>query len=544
MKKTSYLKHIFRGIILIAMLSSCANLDIAPTNEFTELEYWTSEDRAQYVLNAAYSTMFNSSLFFRNEVLSDNMYDGRGSTSEKIISSGQADASNSRFSEEWSTCYSGIKTCNIFLENIGNVPDITTADKDRMSAECRFLRAWFYFRLTNWFGDVPFFTAQISLDDSKTVKPTDQETILAFIHSEMEDIISSLQSNDELATDERGRITKGAAIAFDARVYLYSSNWSKVAEKCEQLISSTQYGSYSLFSSYSGLFLPDSEYNSEVILDYAYVPSTRTWNDFFDLAPLSVGARLNSFAATEELVDDYLMLNGKTIDESGSGYDESNPYESRDPRLTCTIVYHKFQWEKPDGTISTIYIKPDSAPTAEAQVDEYGNSGNSTHTGYYLRKYYDPECESSFTSGLNLILIRYADVLLMYAEAKNELGEMNETIWNETIKALRSRAGFTDSDALDFNSSLSQDDLRTIIRRERRCELAIEGLRIFDIRRWKTAETVLNGYPHGAKYGDASVDNGYIRLDERTFNKDRDYLWAIPQSQIDLNPNLGQNPNY
>ncbi|WP_372652946.1 RagB/SusD family nutrient uptake outer membrane protein, partial [Draconibacterium sp.] len=104
--------------------------------------------------------------------------------------------------------------------------------------------------------------------------------------------------------------------------------------------------------------------------------------------------------------------------------------------------------------------------------------------------------------------------------------------------------GFSDASALDFDASLSSSDLREIIRRERRVELALEGLRIFDIRRWETAETVLDGNPHGAQYGDPSIDNGYIRLDVRSFNPERDYLWAVPQSQKDLNPNLGQNPGY
>jgi hypothetical protein len=145
---------------------------------------------------------------------------------------------------------------------------------------------------------------------------------------------------------------------------------------------------------------------------------------------------------------------------------------------------------------------------------------------------------------LNLILIRYADVLLMYAEAKNELGQMDQNIWNKTISALRKRAGFTDPEALVYNAGWSKSDLQDIIRRERRSELAVEGLRIHDLRRWKTAETALNGFPHGAQFGDAATDNGYIRLDKRTFNKDRDYLWAVPQLEKDINPALGQNPNY
>ena len=144
-------------------------------------------------------------------------------------------------------------------------------------------------------------------------------------------------------------------------------------------------------------------------------------------------------------------------------------------------------------------------------------------------------------SGLNLITMRYADVLLMYAEAKSEFGQMNEDIWNRTVRAIRARAGFTDAGALNYPGTAN---MQKIIRRERRCELVMEGLRIFDIRRWKTIETVMNTYPHGAKFGDISIDNGYIRLDRRVFNKDRDYLFAIPQSQRDINKNLSQNPGY
>jgi len=133
--------------------------------------------------------------------------------------------------------------------------------------------------------------------------------------------------------------------------------------------------------------------------------------------------------------------------------------------------------------------------------------------------------------------MRYADVLLMYAEAKQELGQMNTDVWNKTIRPVRQRAGFTDASALDYPAT----DLQNIIRRERRCELANEGLRLFDIRRWKTIETVLNGNPHGAKF--AADNTQYISLDMRKF-ENRDYLFAIPQSQRDINKNLTQNPGY
>src|SRR5690606_10717643 len=136
--------------------------------------------------------------------------------------------------------------------------------------------------------------------------------------------------------------------------------------------------------------------------------------------------------------------------------------------------------------------------------------------------------------------IRYAEVLLNYAEAKQAMGQMDESVWNNTIRLLRQRAGFTDAEALNFPAAA---DLTNIIRRERRAELAMEGLRTDDIRRWKIAESVLNGFAHGARFGGAAVDNGYIRAQRRTFTA-KDYLWPIPSSEIGLNPNLTQNPGY
>ena len=544
--KKKFLKYsaIAAGAALL-MLASCNELDLTPTNKFTEDNYWTSPEKANMVLNMAYSQMTNNDYIFKTEALSDNLYEGRGSSSEKAISSGQADASNGRFSGEWKDCYAGIKTCHTFLENVDRVADMNETLKTRMKAEARFIRAYLYFRLTTWYGDVPLFQKDLTLSESKSIARTPQAEVLAFVRSELDAVAEILPAKEAYAADDKGRITSGAAVALKARTYLYSSDWANVVTTCEKLINTETYGKYSLFSSYEGLFLPANEYNSEVILDLNYVPSLRTWGNYYDLAPLSVGARVNAMAPTQELVNDYLMLNGKDINDSGSDYSETSPYKNRDPRLTATVVYHEFPWKKPDGTTQTIYIKPGTAPNQSAAVDEYKGQGtNSTATGYYMRKYYDPTSLASFTSGLNLILIRYADVLLMYAEAKNELGQMNETIWNSTIKALRIRAGFTDPGALVFDATATKASLQNTIRRERRVELALEGLRIYDLRRWKTAETALNGYPHGAKYGDTSVDNGYIRLDKRTFNKDRDYLWAVPQSEKDLNPALSQNTGY
>lgn len=531
-------------LFLGCLVSSCKKLDLVPTDRFTDLNYWTTAEKANGVLNTAYSQMFSNNRFFLNEALSDNAYSGRGDgEGVASIAAGIYDASLGRIKNEWNDHYTGIKTCNLFMDNVDKVPGMDPVLKARMKAETRFLRAFQYFQLMTWYGDVPLFDKDISLEESLKIGRTPRAQVLEFILKELDDAIAALPLNTAYADADKGRISKGAALGLKARVLLYEGRWQEVANTCEAIMNGNN-GTYGLFPSYEGLFLPANEYNKEVLLDLQYVPVDRTYNNLFDLAPISVGARLNAMSATQELVDNYLMSNGKSIAETGSGYDAENPYVNRDPRLTYTLVYHNYKWKNPDGNIKTIYIKPGTDPDQSQKMDEYAAGGVSSPTGYYLRKYYDPTSLANFVSGLNLILIRYADVLLMYAEAKNELNEMDGSVWAKTITALRNRAGFVDPAALDFNAGLGQTGLRTAIRVERRSELAMEGLRIFDIRRWKTADQVLNGWAHGAKYGPASIDGGYIRANQRVFDSNKHYLWPVPRDERALNTNLSQNPGW
>ncbi|RVU03028.1 RagB/SusD family nutrient uptake outer membrane protein [Mucilaginibacter limnophilus] len=527
-------------IILVSVLSACKKLDLVPTDVFTDANFWTTTEKANSVLNSAYSQLFNNNYFFFNEGMSDNAYNGRGDNEGVAsLAAGTYDPALGRLNGEWDFHYAGIKTTNIFLENVDRVSSMDANLKARMKAEARVLRAWHYFYLTTWFGDVPFFAKDPSIEEAKTVSRTPKSEIVNFILTELDAAAADLPVNTAYAEADRGRLTKGAAIALKARVLLYESRWADVVTECEKLMSGNN-GTYSLFASYEGVFLPQNEYNSEVIFDLQYVPQTRAYSNFFDMAPLSVGARLNALAPTQELVDSYLTLNGKRINEAGSGYDEANPYQNRDPRLTATVVYHGYEWRRPDNSVKIIYTKPGTDPDPAAP-DEYRAGGISSPTGYYTRKYYDPTSANNFLSGLNLIMIRYADVLLMYAEAKAELGQMNASVWNQTIRPIRQRAGFTAASALEFNASANQVE---VVRNERRTELAMEGLRIFDIRRWRIAEDVLNGWAHGAQFGPSDVDNGYIRANQRSFDASRAYLWPIPQDELALNPNLGQNPGW
>jgi hypothetical protein len=383
--------------------------------------------------------------------------------------------------------------------------------------------------LYTWYGDVPLITTELSFDESFKIKRSPKAEVMDFVSKELDFIIANLPANTGYGAEDRGRITKGAAIALKARINLYEGNWQDVVTNCEMLMNSTDNGTYGLFQDYAGIFKPENEYNKESILEIVYIPGKRTHNMQRFFIPRTEGQLICGIAPSQELVNDYIMANGKAINETSSGYDENNPYLNRDPRFYSTIVYDGASFMRKDGTSSTVNTAPG---TGNNSVD----NADATPTGYYVTKYYDRTADGSNNSGLNLILIRYADILLMYAEAKNELGLLTAQDWNNTIGALRLRAGFTDAAALNFNAALSQTELRDVIRRERRSELAMEGTRVFDIRRWKIAENVLNGTLHGFK-----VNGEYLNVDNRVFDKSKHYLWPVPQNELDLNANLKPN---
>lgn len=530
-------KIIFKFICISCLIfMSCNKLDQYPLNLYTDVNYWTSEDKANNVLTQAYNQMFDAGTIFQLESLTDNIFVAKA-TDVNTVGMGLADAYNTFFSDRWYNCYQGIKTSNVLLDNIDNI-QMNSDLKERMKAEARFLRAFQYFNLTTWFGDVPFFDYQISYVESQTIGRTAHADIIAWVRSELNAVANLLPARQDYTAANRGRITKGAAMGLLARTYLYENAWANVASTSKNIIDG-QYGTYDLFPSYEGLFLPANEYNSEVILDIGYIPETRTWDNNRDNIPMTAGARSSEFAPTQELVNDFVMLNGRPITDAASGYNQDDPYVNRDPRLTYSSAYHGHQWKGPNGVISTIGIQPNALPTT---IDKYvPGSLNSSQTGYYSRKWYDPTArQSDQASGLNIIVMRYADILLMYAEAMNEQNQMSQQVWDLTIKRIRTRAGFTDPNSLNWNASLNQSALREIIRRERRSELVFEGTRLFDLRRWKTAEIVMNGTPTGARF--VNNNTTHIVLPLRKFNPARDYLWPIPGSERDINPNLTQNP--
>ena len=348
----------------------------------------------------------------------------------------------------------------------------------------------------------------------------------------LEGAISSNALPESYSGGDRGRITIGAAKAILAKVYLFEGNFEEVKTLTGELMTS---GTYDLHNSYEGVFQIQNEYNKEVILDSQYTPAFREHNIMGNYLPPSMGGYCD-IAPVQELVDSYIMLNGKAINEAGSGYDAASPYTDRDPRLAATVIYTGNSFTLADGSKTVIDC------SSKESEDAYGTTSDVTPTGYYFKKWWDNTYRLALLSGLNPILIRYADILLMHAEACVETGSMTADVWNRTIRRIRERAGFTESSALDYNASA---DMKEVVRNERRCELAFEGQRYIDIIRWRTAEKVLNGNVHGFYTGAAvGTEKGHIILENRQFDPAKHYNWPIPQKDRDINKNLSQNPNW
>ncbi|MBV7530615.1 RagB/SusD family nutrient uptake outer membrane protein [Chitinophaga sp. sic0106] len=535
------MKKLILSILLAGSFMSCRKLDQPITKEFTETAFWRNSQDALDALTACYEHLSKADYYFGDEALSDNAYNaGTGQLNVNAISNGGYDAANARVADTWSYYYLTIRRCNNVTNNIDRVPNMDVLLKARILAEARFIRAYAYFQLTAWYGDVPYYTNLISIDESRTIARTDKNTIQDFVLAELAAIEKDLPTNVQQAQNDRGRITRGAAIALSARVHLFRSEWAAVVTDCEKLIGKTENGTYALFPNYRNLFTVANEYNSEVILDLQY-GGGRTHDKQRSFMPQTVAALRSVLVPTQDLVNDYIMTNGKGINETGSGYNESNPYINRDPRFEATILHHGSKVIDFTGAEQTILTQPGSVPTTNT-VDDQGASP----TGYYFYKHYD-RAATNYASGLNLIMIRYADVLLMYAEAKNELTQMNATVWGQTIQLIRTRAGFTDAGALQFDAALNQSQLREVIRRDRRAELAFEGGRIYDIRRWKTADVVLNKPVRGIKVTSGAFNkdaNGYIIVENRQFTNPKHYLWPVPTVERDQNKNLSQNKDW
>ena len=441
------------------------------------------------------------------------------------------------FTPHWKNAYASIRRCNIFIENV-TAANFDEAAKKPLLAQAKFLRAYFYKSLMDLYGGVPIITKVLNQDKdgAAILNPRNTyEECVAFIEKECEEAAADLPL--KVDAKDAGRATKGAALALKGEIELYAGKWPDAAATNLAIMQSG--AGYKLFPDYAEQFYGANENNSEVIFDIQYAANVKDQDhikeQYFSPLMVSEGKGWGAVLPTQELVDCYEFLDGKTEAEGSALFDPANPYLNREKRFYASIIYDGSTWRK-----DVIYTRL-GIPNNGNELAGSGVAGKG-RTGYFFRKLIDPSVVPGTSSGVNVIIFRYAEVLLNYAEAKNEASGPDPSIYT-AVNLVRTRAGLP-----DLPDNLTQDQMRIRIRRERRVELAFEGKRIFDLWRWRIAEEVFSQPLHGMKitvvngkpvYERINVNNGKIK-----FDASKNYLFPIPQSVIAQNPKIIQNPNY
>ncbi len=541
-------KNLVLNILAISLLfTSCKKdfLDRQPQDAYTNSNLWTSESDAAAALAGVYNgqsvTYAEESAGWADatwiaylDCVSDNAYSQYPWEGFQAYGNGTVNPSTGDAS---AYIYTGITRCNFFLANIDKTP-MDATDKANMIAQVRFIRAYQYFLMSQLYGDVPLVTTVLTPEQSLVLARTPKADVTKFILSELAaaapDLTAANNSGD-------GHITRGAALALKARVELYNADYTDCITDCQAVMKL----GYALYSSYTDLFRMTAQANNpEIIASVQYVenPSANS-NGVLGVMPSNSMGGWSSIDPLQSLVDSYEMDNGKPITDPASGYDPTNPYANRDPRLAATILYPGAPY-KPAGSTTNSYFDPLDASSA----DYYASGNNTSPSGYIVKKFTSnlSDFDNLFQSGLNMTVIRYAEVLLTDAEAKIESNQIDGSVYAD-INLVRNRAGMPSVDQSVYSTQAS---LRTLVRNERRVEFAFEGLRWFDLQRWQTASQVMTGIVYGAKTGTVDATTGKytitgapLKLETRTFAA-KNYLWPIPQSEIDLDKSIKQNPGY
>jgi len=516
--------------ILAVAVCSCKKdfLNRQPLTEYSETTLWTGANDAIAACNAAYSNFEDGQWVVYMDDASDNAhnpYPWEGWQEYGNMQLISPNNSGSKYN------FTTITQCNWFLANIDKTP-MDHALLTRMKGEVRFIRAYEYFERSQLYGDFPLVTKMLTTAEANDVQRSPKAEVVQFILNELDTIAPLLPTTYEAS--DRGRITQGAALALKARVELFNEKYAESAASAKKVM---DLAVYSLFPNYQDLFRITNEYNSEIILDRGYLESDPNLTvGLMVLAPEDTpGGGWSSVNITQSLIDAYEMANGKTIDDPTSGYNVDRPFVNRDPRLLQTVIV-------PGAEYAGIIFNPMNPNSLD-----YWPAYN--YTGYVGRKYihYKSDFSDLYATGLNIPLIRYAEVLLTYAEAKIELNQVDNTVY-DAIDKVRLRAGLP---AVDQTKYAMQVQLRELVRRERRVELALEGLRWYDIQRWKIGEQVMNGPVYGARISTIDANGNvtytstdHAKIEDRVFDPAKNYLWPVPQSQIDLGKGLAQNPGY
>jgi len=500
------------------MLLGCDDgMDLIPRGQVSTNIFWQQERDAVLAVNATYRELDGPLMVIELDAVTDLAYrasSGPGTLHD--VGAGTIDPVNDAISSQWDRYYRGIRKANDVITNISRIQTGDKAVLARLEAEARFLRAFYYTQLTSLWGDVPLILEPLNINDHKG--RTDKNTIVDFIIEELDNIIDA-NALPTSYTSEKGRATHGAALALKARVALRNSRFDLARDAAQAVMAS---GVYELYPHYGKLFQQAGENSKEVIFDRQYAVGGDTY-DAFVYSAASIGGS-SVVEPLRALFDKYEYKGPQNPD---------NPFENKDPRWDFTAYYTG----QPIGT--SIYNSwPTSSTTDRVSANEWA-----TDYGYNLKKWIDYEAYKANPSAgsTNLILIRYADVLLMYAEAKIELNEIDQSVY-DAINAVRQRPTV---EMPPITTGKTQAELRELVRNERAVELAFEGLRLFDMNRWQIGEEKA-GIVEGMYYRDASTNQWKVWTQgfQRNFRPDRDYVWPIPQAEIEINDEITQNANY
>lgn len=573
-------KNIIALIVIFFVLGGCKKsyLDRFPESSPNSATFFRTADELVLALNSAYNNLNFTGQFDVPGLMTldatTDIFWNRTTNDQQVIGAGLHTPVTGLVRSVWDNFYSGIGKVNNLLDNMEQAKGVTApALYARIEGEAQFLRAYFYTYLVSLYGDVPLVDKVLPLSEA-SVPRTEKAKVVDFILAQLDEAAAKLPVS--YTGNDKGRATKGAALALKARMALYDGRYDVAAKAAKDVM---DLGVYSLYPNYRNLFTYAGEGSAETILDYDYKQTVRV-GGYSRAYNTRFSGGFSAFIPTRALADSYEAIDGLTIDKSPL-YSTANIFANRDPRMRATILGDNETWFGTGGITYNLSFHPDSTqvtrytPTRGMITNTEVTNAFSSFSGMVFKKYLDvADVELSTQSEIAFMLIRYAEVLLTYAEAKIELGQIDQSVL-DAINRVRARAygvSVTATSSYPAITTMNPSELRKIIRRERKVELAGEGLRLFDIRRWQIAEKAINGL----LFGKALKSNIYLSLpkptsidenatpdyssfsallavpgnfkimETRTFDPSKHYLWPIPQADLDVNrhPEFKQNPNY
>lgn len=598
-----HIKISFAALLGMSVLVSCSNLDLAPLDKPATGNWYQDKDQVIMSLNTLQLIQFwmsertEASLTANLDELTD---DSSNRNSQNVFKLGSLTGDNTVMVRTfWSNTYKAVSRCNAILEGMPRAKDtMSEEDYAMLEGNAKFYRACMYSRICMLFGDPVFFQNDITLEQAYSLG---RSPLLEVLPKIMEDFDYAIE-HCPVSYSGQQMVTKGAALGMKARTALYFGTLYKFSEDPDPEVSE-QYlkiardaakecmdlGVYDLYPDFAELFLNRTHNTCEAVFSLARSYKFSGGNSSQYLHNLAVTAGLPrlhggtcSANPTWDLLYAFLCDDGKPIDKSDR-FNPKKPFENRDPRLAMTIV------EPGTNFCGIVYDSRFNATTvwSDAANGEIKNDDNilvntdpklPARTGLVFGKGIDEDWTDDLIADPDKQILRYADVLLMYAEAKIELGEISDGSAVEAMNRVRARAYKTDYANTSAYPAITETDpaaLRTILRTERRMEFAGEKLRLYDLVRWRISEIVLNYDEWGFAYNKAaelralggdwvnltpSIDeNGCpvmgdaamkaagaaYTFHERHFDKSKGYLWPIPVNDILVtNGNIKQNAGY